>query len=178
MTKPTLLMITESLSQFGEAFGEQIAWTGAKVEEIQRGEAISGIAFTTELKDWLSAVNGLELQGVIFYSVQNMIDTLYEYPIYKEKRFLPIAGDGCGSDYVMMYEKSLIDPPIGMVEGVKRDRINGLCASSLYHFIYYFIRHSRDVEEYPWPGNKDFVLEVDPNILNFGEVPRGMKTQN
>ncbi|HEV8177376.1 MAG TPA: SMI1/KNR4 family protein, partial [Gemmatimonadales bacterium] len=82
---------------------------GSTSEEVlDSAVAKLGIAIPTSLRSWLLAVNGAVLPGAdLFgigpgYKAGSVEEAIGPYNMYRERGILPVGGDGCGNDYVVV----------------------------------------------------------------------------
>ena len=81
---------------------------GAPDAEIAEFEAMVGIKFPVKYRAWLAACNGPCVGPGGTVSVgnartsQDLAALLTLHPSWREKGWLPVAGDGCGSYYVVV----------------------------------------------------------------------------
>lgn len=154
--------------------------TGATEEQLARFEAETGMTLPPELREWLRMCNGsyagqggINGVGVVDFLC---IDSNYQWhPEWKENGWFPIAGDGCGDEYILAgklgggasHPVFFIDHESDMVEP------DYLVASDLWHFLYFLLRDDeeyRQTEESHWPFDQEFMLVNDPDILRYQGV--------
>jgi len=94
---------------------------------------------------------------------------------WADRGWLPIAGDGCGSYYVMATQaSSATGHPIYFID--ERDYTSAVhvCASELWQFLRFLLTAERLAEdEYDtyWPYNKSRVLADDPALAGITTPP-------
>jgi len=147
------------------------------------------------LAEWLTYCNGIF--GMSFgdlYGYGEGIDYDELTSHWKQRHWTPIAGDGCGSYYLMikhetregtLYPVVFADHEDSVIEenGENQlcNRISYLVASDLPHFLEAIFRHqehyeqcrNRDDDEYLdfwWPFDKTKVRQFDPNIEKIGII--------
>ena len=140
------------------------------------------------IAEWLLYCNGIP--GMAFgdlYGLNGVTD-YSEYTLHwKMRNWVPIAGDGCGSYYLVVkhetqegirYPVVFADHEDSVVEenGDNQlcNRISYLVASDLPHFLEaIFLKQCRDDDkslEFWWPFDKERVLQFDPDIDKIGIV--------
>ncbi|MCG3126416.1 MAG: hypothetical protein CHACPFDD_01251 [Phycisphaerae bacterium] len=93
-----------------------------------------------------------------------------DVPVWMQRGWIPIAGDGCGS-YYLMPSRNDFGPGYPVIFC---DHVDGLTAptyivaSDLWHFIDFYLRE--DLGEERWPFDRDFVTQKDPLITAFHGV--------
>ncbi len=145
---------------------------GATPEQIDAFQRRIGINLPTQLLEWLSICNGpcIARGGVYgirrdreFLDIESRLSSL---PSWCGNNFLPVAGDGCGSEYVLSVTPVAGLNPVFFVdhedEGVLEEPSYAV-ASSLWHFLHFLFREELGDEEWPFDSHK--VLSVDPEIL-------------
>jgi len=145
---------------------------GASQQDIIQLEKEIGFALPEELLDWLQASNGpcVGAGGITGVRTkrngQDIAIILSNYPSWKEKHWIPIAGDGCGNYYVMLADSTKGSLPLGFVDTMRdRDSIAFIAASNLWHFLNFYLKAEQG--ERRWPFKREFVVEMDPDILEF-----------
>ncbi len=158
---------------------------GATDRDIDAFEARYAFAVPTELRDWLLFTNGPHIGRTSVRGIQTSrscdeIDAVWETD-WLERGWIPIAGDGCGSYYVLATHPD--DGPGHPVFFVDHERqSNGeyslptyVCASGLWSFLRFYIQEDLGVEG--WPFNRDMVLAADPDLADYSRVPRAWEVE-
>ena len=140
--------------------------------------------------EWLTYCNGMDMAFGYLNGIDEVTNFCNREHIshWKERGWIPIAGDGCGNYYlVVKYEtqdESLYpvvfvdheDSAIGENgENQLCNRISYIVASDLPHFLevvllyqeHHIQYQNKDDDEYPdfwWPFDKERMLQFDPNI--------------
>jgi hypothetical protein len=100
------------------------------------------------------------------------------YPSWKDKGWIPVAGDGCGNYYVLATRGSGVETakrPIYFVDtSMDREKPAYVVASDLWHFLRFILRDElgRDY----WPFKKYRVLEEDPDLEEAPGAPKPWDT--
>ena len=142
-----------------------------------------------DLREWLKISNGTFVGTVPVYGVHpansplSLEVVLKIYALWREKKWIPIADDGCGNYYVMATQGEFGEGfPIVFVEAVTdHENPRYIVASDLGHFLIFLMEDElslRQADPYdpteppetPWPFDKE-VVHDDPAILNFHGVP-------
>lgn len=151
--------------------------TGATPESIEAAERRIGIPFPTELRNWLQHCNGpcVGPGGLLGINTPkpafDLEFCLAGHQGWKERGFLPVAGDGCGNYYVMI--RQLGGPPMRPIVFIDtiQNPLNPayVVASDLWHFLrFLFLRELRQTK---WPFAREEVCDADPRILNVTVAP-------
>jgi hypothetical protein len=135
------------------------------------------IAVPDELKVWLKLTNGPCIgPGGLFgirtlRSSMDMESYLELYPAWKKKKWLPIAGDGCGNYYIMptQYDYGRGFPVLFVETSISGDKPAYIVASDIEHFLMFLLE--QELGSKAWPFDREAVTKKDPNILQFVGVP-------
>ena len=162
------------LHQVGHKINQKLP-CGANQEQIDAFGKRMNMEVPRELREWLSVCNApLIAQGI--YGIPPTRKPLcIEYnlkPEYVALGWLPIAGDGCGDDYVLDTTCTVGSThPIYFVDHeCGYDTAQYVVASGLWAFLRFLLQEELD-EEY-WPFDKEQVLARDPALREYqGKVP-------
>ena len=144
---------------------------GAEAWEIDAAEARLGLPFPPELVAWLRVCNGPNIgeggiYGVSHRPVRSQIEIHHAYlPGWCRGGYLPVAGDGCGGDYVIATRPTAGGLfPVSFVDHEDHDlgRPSYLVASGWWRFLWFLFRHDRG--DRGWPCRRAYVLEHDPAL--------------
>lgn len=151
---------------------------GATEEEIVAFSSRTNLQVPDELHEWLSLSNGPRigpggLFGILPTEEQMRIESLYElFPAWREKGWIPVAGDGCGNYFVLDSRVSVRSShPIYFVDHEDNYVIaQYVVASGLWQFLRFLLRTEFAISY--WPFDKEKVLENDPALQEYkGDVP-------
>lgn len=151
---------------------------GIDLSEISHFEARTKIALPENLCRWLTLCNGpLVGPGGIFgirTSTPSLdLEALLRlFPIWKSLQWVPVAGDGCGSYYVLDNSHHTINSyPIYFVDHEGGYEVPAyVVASDLWHFLRFLL--ANEIYESKWPFDKPYVTAQDPAIIELeGLVP-------
>jgi cell wall assembly regulator SMI1 len=148
-----------------------------------------GIRVPDDLREWLKISNGAFVGTVPVFGVHPpsyplSMEKLFEiYPSWREKKWIPVASDGCGNYYVIPTQGEYGEGfPIVFVEAVTDyETPKYIVASDLSHFLIFLIEDEQllmkmepldllEGEPTPWPFDEQKVVNDDPAILNFRDV--------
>jgi cell wall assembly regulator SMI1 len=149
-------------------------------EEIDAFEARTGLMVPEELREWLRFSNGPRLGagGIFGIGTPDDFDDIEARspPGWLDKRWIPIASDGCGS-YFVLATRPEDGPghPVYFLDHecqVDENQWNAtyVCASDLWHFLRFYLRE--DLGDESWPFDRGKVLADDPALAHFIGVPR------
>ena len=132
--------------------------------------AALGRPLPTEMEAWLRHTNGPCVgPGGLFgvHTTRRSLDILatYElYPLWRQKSWLPVAGDGSGNYYVLDLERADSGKtPVYFVDVHEDDEApTFVVASSLWSFLGFLLR--KELGDTGWPFSKSEVLARDPDI--------------
>jgi cell wall assembly regulator SMI1 len=149
---------------------------GASEAKLQNAEAVHGITFPPKLREWLLTSNGAcvgpgGLVGIGVVRDSQDLGAIFEnYPTWKDKGWIPVAGDGCGSYYVVAThgEYGAGEPVLFVDVHETPDQPAFIVASNVWQFLRFLL--SKEVDESRWPFNEVEVVECDPNITSFTNV--------
>ena len=150
---------------------------GATDEQIDSITSRVGIAVPIELRQWLRTCNGVLVGPGNIYGVRPdlaFLDIGYLLDLHPEwinQGWIPIAGDGCGSYYVLATRSSTRrGHPIFFIDEYDYNVPAYVVASNLWSFLWFLLQDEfgRDY----WPQDKDKVLEIDPDLSEYSEIPR------
>jgi hypothetical protein len=146
---------------------------GANEEAIRAFESRTGLSVPISLREWLQFTNGpgigpggllgigpnrseLDIEGV-----------LQSYPTWREKGWIPIAGDGCGNYYLVSTSQGggvyFIDASIDP------ERLDYVVASDVWRFLWFLL--NRELGKKDWPFSREYVLLHDPEVERCLQAP-------
>ena len=146
---------------------------GASSESLQEFERSTGIELPDEIRQWWSVCDGDMagpggLYGVDPYDDFLSVRSVYElYPQWTAARWVPIAGDGTGCQYVA----DLNDGVVGFVDTSLDDsEISWVAASGVPEFLRFLLQS--ELGEKRWPFRSEYVLAMDPKLAEYrGDWP-------
>ncbi len=150
-----------------------------------------GVRFPSQLKAWLKTFNGMRAPPGNFYGISpncegDCIEEMMEsdFPDYRSRKWIPVAGDGCGNHYVIPYGAD-VAPILFVATTSCHDAAAYVVASDLEHFLELVFEHEirickGDLGAFTpdWPFDEQFVRERDPQIARFNSVPLPWETKN
>ncbi len=142
----------------------------------------TGITLPRSLAAWLKTSNGPCVgPGGIFGIRPAREDLDIEFrlglhPRWRERAWIPVAGDGCGNCYVLATAQEFGPGwPILFVD-IKEspDRPAYIVASDIWHFLAFLLEdeflHAKGIHDTPWPFDRAEVTRRDPGIESFKGV--------
>ncbi|MCP4536461.1 MAG: SMI1/KNR4 family protein [Chloroflexi bacterium] len=149
---------------------------GASNAALQDAESTNGILFPPKLRDWLSTSNGAcvgpgGLVGIDINRDSHDLAAIFDnYPIWRDKGWIPVAGDGCGNYYVVATRNDYgAGEPVLFVDANETpDEPAFIAASDTWLFLKFLL--SKEVGESRWPFNEAEVVTSDPDIVSFENV--------
>ena len=148
---------------------------GTSLWHINAASVRLGLPFPPELVDWLQICNGpLVGQGGVFgiRPDESFVDVESRHtllPDWCQREYLPVAGDGCGSQYVISSKpKGLGLFPVYFVDHGHHgtlDRPSYVVASGLWRFLWFYFRD--DLGDRGWPCKEIYVLRHDPTLTGL-----------
>ena len=147
--------------------GEDIP-PGILPAELDEAEHRIGFKLPASYRDWLIATNGPcvgpgGLVGIANCRKVQDLEAIYAlYPQWKEKHWVPVAGDGCGNYYVMVQGGRDLESVVFMDTAENTDEPAFVVASDLWHFLAFLLQ--KDLGGSGWPFDRNEVLKTDPQI--------------
>jgi cell wall assembly regulator SMI1 len=131
------------------------------------------ISIPADLRTWLKVSNGPcvgpgGLFGIrpnrAYLCIESRLDI---FPSWKTKKWIPVAGDGCGNYYLIPtlndYGKGF---PVVFVDTIASpDSPAYIVSSDIGHFLVSLLEQELGAGD--WPFNEKSVVQHDPNILKF-----------
>ena len=92
------------------------------------------------------------------------------FPQWRDKRWIPVAGDGAGNTYVI--DNHLPGAPVAFVEPMDSPNVLQFYVASEYLI---FLREllQDSISGTGWPFDADYVARVDPGIAELSPLPWG-----
>ena len=151
---------------------------GAAPAVLGRFRAFLGFPIPDGVNEWLSVHNGAPVPpaGIFGFETIPEIDLRRElavYPSWRERRWIPIAGDGFGNYYVVdASQRYLSTDPVLFVETLESiDEPAYLVSSSVWRFLKFFLSEELGVES-RWPFDEQYVLQSDTALAATPETLR------
>ncbi|MCI0643222.1 MAG: SMI1/KNR4 family protein [Gemmataceae bacterium] len=172
---------------------------GIADEKINAFMKKTGIVVPDDLRKWLKTANGAWVGPGGIFGIRpqdpflDIESRLEESSICKKKKWIPVAGDGCGNSYIMPTDGDLgAQFPILFVNSISHEMY--VVGSDLCHFLVFLLEADLKESElvpnykkllekgdlpnlmtYPvgdpvwskWPFDKQFVVKNDPAILKL-----------
>jgi cell wall assembly regulator SMI1 len=118
---------------------------GATAEQIQQLQSYFGLTLPSQLVEWLSFCNGpCVAQGGVFgirpdRPFLDIINHVEQSPMWRQKLWLPIGGDGCGNYYILRLDPSDAEScPVFFVDHeAGYDELSHQVAPDLWHFLHW-----------------------------------------
>ena len=157
---------------------------GIKSEALARFSTTYGLSIPKELKGWLFVCNGALVDPGGLYGIGHhrrlektarpvslAIEDFYDWhPSWLERKWIGIAGDGCG-DYYALATAETIKPqnthPVYFVDQADLEEPDYAVASSIWHFLRFLFEAELSRQsggKVDWPFNREFVLQIDPAL--------------
>ncbi len=154
--------------------GEDIP-PGATETEIEALEKDLGFTVPAALKEWLSVCDGpcVGAGGIMGINprrrMQNIRYILGLHPEWKRKCWIPVAGDGCGNDYVILCSHRVTPQPVVFVDNaINQNAPAYVVASNFWRFLVFYLEQDEGKRE--WPFKREYVIKKDPDILAHREL--------
>ena len=134
----------------------------AEIADLQQAVALP---LPADLVDWLRVCKGDLIGPGGLYGVRhspNVTDiasALDWVPNWRQRGWLPVAGDGNG-DYYMLITNSELTGCIGFVDQADIDAIDYVVATNLWTFLWFLLR--KDAGDHRWPFDRNHVVGHDP----------------
>lgn len=130
-------------------------------------------------KNWLTLANGALVgeEGLFGIGTRNPFldieEVLKVYPVWERKKWIPVAGDGCGNYYLL--EAVAENSPVFFIDTAENPtEFTYVVASDLWHFIWFYLQEALGEER--WPADPEYVLAEDPRIQTCSNIPPIWKT--
>lgn len=150
--------------------------SGADESVIREMEISFGRKVPDELRALLTISNGpcVGAGGIFgFATADQHLDIKFYwsiFPAWRERGWIPVAGDGCGNYYVLVTgrEFGAIRPVIFVEASVDADSGAYIAASGLRSFCKFYLKAGTG--EKRWPYGDEYVIEHDPDVLRREEI--------
>lgn len=156
---------------------EDSATTGVTDEQLTLFEITNGMTIPRLLREWLLMANGpcVGPGGLVGISTkrdsQDAASIFENYPVWRENGWFPVAGDGCGSYYVVATRNDYGDgePVLFIDVNENSSQPAFLAASNTWSFLRFLLL--KELDETHWPYSEPEVVGDDPEITSFTGVP-------
>jgi cell wall assembly regulator SMI1 len=148
---------------------------GADDVEIADLQREVGLKLPPELVEWLRMCKGDVIGPGYLYGVRysgrvtDIASVLERFPRWRERGWLPVAGDGSGDYYVLIARGDLIGY-VAFVDQSDLEILDYVVASNLWAFVRFLLTASAGDRR--WPFDRDYVLGLDPGMA---DVPTGLQ---
>jgi cell wall assembly regulator SMI1 len=139
---------------------------GATEEGLDRYEREAALTLPAQVRAWLLRVDGAVIgPGGVFGTA----DFEYVYGIYPEWRqrsWLPVAGDGFGNYWIAVMAEDEREPCVGFIDThVDPDSVARVDASTYLAFLAFLF--ASELGDRRWPGDREYVLGQDPALATI-----------
>ena len=149
---------------------------GATEADVAKCEKRIGLKVPAKLRAWLLTSNGPCVgPGGVFGIKPRREDLDLEHiltlrPIWREKGWIPVAGDGCGNYYVVVSKGEFGEgEPVIFIDTMVDDTVPAfIAASDIWQFLKFLFK--KDLGESKWPYDDHEVGKADPDMLAFRDV--------
>jgi hypothetical protein len=150
---------------------------GTTTVEIEKFARRNSIHVPEELQDWLLFCNGALLGPGGLYGLRpsdSFLDIEARWALHgswKEKGWLPVAGDGCGNEYVLLLNTpDSVDHPVLFIDTSANPETPAyVVASGLWLFLKFLFLDELKLTH--WPFDKEEVLAADPKLADYRVYP-------
>ena len=150
---------------------------GVSDKECDDFEIRTGITLPAGLRSWLKVSNGPCVGPGGLYGIRpqrsylDIESHLAMYPCWISKKWIPVAGDGCGNEYIVPTRGEYGDGfPVLFVEtSYSTDVPSFIAASDFGHFLVLLLEE--ELQKTGWPFDMQRLLNMDPQITKFSGVP-------
>src|SRR5581483_128991 len=93
------------------------------------------------------------------------------FPSWKVRKWVPVAGDGCGNYYVIPTQGEYGSgyPVLFIDTSSTSDAPSFVVSSDIGHFLVALLE--KELGAAGWPFNENYVTKADPRITDFSHVP-------
>jgi hypothetical protein len=139
-------------------------------------EQRTGMLLPADLRNWLIMTNGPCVGPGGLFGIRprrrhlDIEAHLKMYPSWSAKKWIPIAGDGCGNYYVVATGQECGGgyPVLFVDTSASPDIPAYIVASDLEHFVIFLLE--AELGDRSWPFRETSVIRADPNIVRFAGV--------
>jgi cell wall assembly regulator SMI1 len=164
--------IHQLLAQAPQPPGEALPG-GISDSECDAFEQRTGIRLPDEVRQWLKVSNGPCVGPGGLYGIRPQrshldIETFLEmFPSWRTRKWIPVAGDGCGNYYVIPTQAEYGSgyPVLFVDTNSTSDTPSFIVASNIGHFLVSLLE--KELGREGWPFNESYVTKADPEITRF-----------
>jgi hypothetical protein len=150
---------------------------GVCTEQLAQFEGRTGIKLPAMLRRWLTLTNAPCIGPGGFYGIHptrshlDIEEYLRQFPEWRGRKWIPVAGDGCGNQYIIPTQNEFgLGYPVMFVDmGQTIASPAYIVASDLEHFIVAILQN--ELGATGWPFNRNQLLTFDPLIMNYHGIP-------
>lgn len=146
---------------------------GVQDENLRAFEVWLGYSLPEPLREWLRVSNGPFVgpggafgidTGRKSLEIKTYLDA---NPQWKDRKWIPVAGDGCGNSYVLVASGEFGPglPVIFVETSADPDAPSFIAASSLVRLLIFLMESN--LSKTRWPFDREAVLQRDPEIGSF-----------
>jgi cell wall assembly regulator SMI1 len=145
---------------------EEAPPVGATAAELATLEHTLGFPLPNDLRAWLTVCRGSLAGPGGLYGVDtaptSIASVLDLYPDWRDRRWIPVAGDGCGNHDVLEAGAVFFVDTMASV-----DAFDYVVASGLIPFLTFLLE--RELGAKGWPFDADYVFARDPALAHVSE---------
>lgn len=165
-------IIQQLLAQVPRPPEEEIP-SGTSDRECNAFEQRTDIFLPDEVRQWLKITNGPCVGPGGLYGIRPQrshldMEAFFEiYHSWRNRKWIPIAGDGCGNYYIIPTQAEYgIGYPVLFVDTSSPFDVPAfIVASDIEHFLIALFK--KELGEKGWPFNENYVTKTDPGIISF-----------
>lgn len=146
---------------------------GTNAEQLRIFEEEHSTPIPETMKDWLKLCNGPNVPPGGYFGIKTGINFLNidyywkMHPEWKEKKWIPISGDGCGNYFTICPNRAVKnDCPVFFIDIISSAEIPSYIVSSN---LWIFLKESmkKEIVKSRWPFQKDITLQLDPGLVEY-----------
>jgi len=153
---------------------EEPSVPSATNEEIVDAEASLRMSFPPELREFLLFLNGpcIGPGGIFGISTKreylDIRRILERHPVWKDRGWIPVAGDGCGNYYVAV--KDAEGFPVCFIDTIQDElSLAYVVASDVWMFVWFLL--GAELRKNGWPFDRGYLMAHDPAIAGCTVAP-------
>lgn len=137
----------------------------------------TGLELPEDVKSFLRITNGPCVGPGGLYGIRPIRSNLAinsvlsGRPEWEKRKWIPIAGDGCGNQYLLATAQEFGPGfPVFFVDVIREPNLpTYIVGSEIGRFLIFLLE--RELGEKRWPFNKEYVTQNDPAIVRFSGLP-------